>query len=117
MNWLTWRQHRLEALILGLMVAFIAVVMLLLGLPMHGLFPLGVAHCAVLQPDRDCNLALTQLQHDYQYATVVLTLLNAAPLAIGAFLGAPLLARELEAGTWQLAWTQAVPRMRWLAVK
>ena len=34
-----------------------------------------------------------------------------------AFLGAPLLARELEAGTWQLAWTQAVPRMRWLVVK
>ena len=30
---------------------------------------------------------------------------------------APMLARELETGTWQLAWTQAVPRMRWLAVK
>jgi hypothetical protein len=28
-----------------------------------------------------------------------------------------LLARELETGTWQLAWTQAVPRMRWLTVK
>ena len=27
------------------------------------------------------------------------------------------MARELETGTWQLAWTQAVLRMRWLAVK
>ncbi|WP_433042353.1 ABC transporter permease subunit [Dactylosporangium sp. CS-033363] len=47
----------------------------------------------------------------------MLILLNFAPFAIGGFLGAPLLARELEAGTWQLAWTQAVPRRRWLAVK
>jgi hypothetical protein len=36
---------------------------------------------------------------------------------IGASLGAPLLARELETGTWQLAWTQSVPRLRWLTVK
>ena len=47
----------------------------------------------------------------------MLILLNFAPYAIGGFLGAPLLARELEAGTWQLAWTQAVPRLRWLAFK
>jgi hypothetical protein len=47
----------------------------------------------------------------------MLILLNFAPFAIGGFLGAPLLARELESGTWQLAWTQAVPRMRWLTIK
>ena len=47
----------------------------------------------------------------------MLSLLNLVPFAIGAFLGAPLFARELESGTWQLAWTQAVPRMRWLTVK
>ncbi|MFC7484993.1 transporter [Luedemannella flava] len=47
----------------------------------------------------------------------MLILLNFVPFAIGAFLGAPMLARELESGTWQLAWTQSVPRARWLAVK
>ena len=33
------------------------------------------------------------------------------------FWGAPLIARELEAGTQRLAWMQSVTRFRWLAVK
>ncbi|MEV8515124.1 transmembrane transport protein [Dactylosporangium sp. NPDC051484] len=39
------------------------------------------------------------------------------PTLIGAFWGAPLVARELETGTQRLAWNQSVPRRRWLAVK
>ena len=35
---------------------------------------------------------------------------------IGIFWGAPLVARELETGTYRLVWTQGVTR-RWLAVK
>jgi hypothetical protein len=31
--------------------------------------------------------------------------------------GAPLLGRELERGTWRLAWSQTVPRTRWLVAK
>jgi hypothetical protein len=116
-TWLTWRQHRGEALALTLLVAAIGVILLVLGLPMHDLFPLGAAHCAVPPLDNACRSALTRLQQDYGYAQSMLILLNLVPFAIGAFLGAPLLARELEAGTWQLAWTQAVPRMRWLVVK
>ncbi|HTX26451.1 MAG TPA: ABC transporter permease [Streptosporangiaceae bacterium] len=39
------------------------------------------------------------------------------PAMIGSFWGAPLISRELEAGTYRLAWTQSVTRTRWLAVK
>ncbi|MEV1315095.1 ABC transporter permease subunit [Micromonospora arborensis] len=39
------------------------------------------------------------------------------PALIGAFWGAPLIARELESGTHRLVWNQSVPRRRWLAVK
>ena len=117
MTWLTWRQHRGEALALALLVAAIGVILLVLGQPMHDLFPMGAAHCAVPPLDHACGNGLTRLQLDYGYAQPMLILLNIVPFVIGAFLGAPLLARELEAGTWQLAWTQAVPRMRWLAVK
>jgi hypothetical protein len=39
------------------------------------------------------------------------------PALIGAFWGAPLVARELENGTHRLVWNQSVPRRRWLAVK
>ena len=40
-----------------------------------------------------------------------------APAVIGIFWGAPLIARELETGTFRLAWTQSITRARWLAVK
>jgi hypothetical protein len=117
MTWLTWRQHRGEAVTLAVLVAAIGIILVLLGVPMHALFPLGTDHCVVPPLDQTCRIGLTQLQEGYGYARPMLILFNLVPFAIGAFLGAPLLARELEAGTWQLAWTQAVPRMRWLAVK
>ena len=39
------------------------------------------------------------------------------PALIGLFWGAPLIARELEAGTHRLVWNQSITRTRWLAVK
>ena len=44
-------------------------------------------------------------------------ILYLAPALIGMFWGAPLVTRELEAGTFRLAWNQSVTRTRWLAVK
>jgi ABC-2 family transporter protein len=119
MTWLTWRQHRGEALALGLSVAVLGAILLALGLPMHASYHDGIAVCfdAASTDAEVCSTNIARFQQDFGYTTAVLTLLNVLPFAIGAFLGAPLLARELETGTWQLAWTQAVPRMRWLAVK
>jgi ABC-type transport system involved in multi-copper enzyme maturation permease subunit len=39
------------------------------------------------------------------------------PALIGLFWGAPLVARDLEAGTHRLVWTPSVTRTRWLVVK
>ena len=39
------------------------------------------------------------------------------PALVGLFVGAPLLARELQHGTHRLAWTQSVTRRRWLLSK
>jgi hypothetical protein len=36
------------------------------------------------------------------------------PALAGAFVGAPLLAREFESGTFRLAWTQSLSRQRWV---
>jgi len=117
MTWMVWRQHRTEVVALAIFVSVIATALVVLGRPMHALFPAGSAHCLTPPLDLTCRFAQARLTQDYGYSTIVLILLNFAPYAIGGFLGAPLLARELEAGTWQLAWTQAVPRRRWLAVK
>jgi hypothetical protein len=116
-TWMMWRQHRAEALALGVLIAVVAALLLVLGRGMHELFPEGIAHCLTPPLDQGCRSGVVRLQQDYGYSTALLILLNFAPLAIGGFLGAPMLARELESGTWQLAWTQATPRMRWLAVK
>ena len=39
------------------------------------------------------------------------------PALIGAFAGAPVLARELETGTFRYAWTQGFGRWRWTLAK
>ena len=44
-------------------------------------------------------------------------LITIASFAIALFAGGPLIARELENGTAQLAWTQSVSPARWLAAK
>ena len=46
-------------------------------------------------------------------AQSVSSLLYALPVLLGAFLGAPALARELETGTFRFAWTQGAGRTRW----
>ena len=43
--------------------------------------------------------------------------LQVVPALIGAFVGAPVLARELESGTFRFAWTQGFGRWRWTLAK
>ncbi|WP_431945772.1 ABC transporter permease subunit [Micromonospora marina] len=118
MTWLIWRQHRTEICVLGLLVGLFAVALLVLGTQAHDLFPGGPARCAgQAGVDEACAASFRRLDEEYGYVENLLAAFYLVPVVIGAFLGAPLLARELEDGTWQLAWTQAVPRMRWLAAK
>ena len=44
-------------------------------------------------------------------------ILQPVPVLIGAFVGAPVLARELETGTFRYAWTQGFGRRRWTLAK
>ncbi|MEV1072791.1 ABC transporter permease subunit [Micromonospora parva] len=118
MTWLIWRQHRAEVCVLGLFVGMFAVVLLVLGTQAHDLFPGGPGRCAGdAGVNEACAASFRRLDEEYGYVENLLAGFYLVPVVIGAFLGAPLLARELEDGTWQLAWTQAVPRMRWLATK
>ncbi|WP_327316132.1 ABC transporter permease [Streptomyces sp. NBC_01235] len=63
------------------------------------------------QYDQD---AIVRFKSVYMYTTGALTVL---PFLVGAWAGASLFGRELEHGTAQLAWTQAVSPTRWLATK
>jgi ABC-type transport system involved in multi-copper enzyme maturation permease subunit len=99
MMWLACRQFRANAL-LAAAAAAAAIATLLLT---H-------QHVA----ERAGTEALSTV---YESLRLLGTGLIGVPAFIGAFWGAPLLARELENGTHRLAWTQTVTRQRWLTTK
>jgi ABC-type transport system involved in multi-copper enzyme maturation permease subunit len=106
MIWLTWRQFRTQAATVYAAVAAIAVVLAITG---PRLLELSRAYP---------NAVFDQLTRtDRNLYGAGLVVMAVAPAVIGAFWGAPMVARELEAGTHRLAWNQTVTRTRWLATK
>ena len=102
MTWLAWRQIRAQAAASALALAALALLLVF-----------SAARGAHLGGDLIQALRPTQ-RHAYIAGDAILILL---PAVIGVFWGAPLAARELEAGTYRLAWTQTVSRARWLWTK
>ncbi|ROO86380.1 ABC-2 family transporter [Actinocorallia herbida] len=114
MIWLTLRQFRPSALVAGVMLAALAGLLALTGPGLADDWADGTAECAATGCDSFIRLYLTEHQTmRVALSTVVLLV----PALIGLFWGAPLVARELEAGTHRLVWNQSVTRTRWLAVK
>lgn len=122
MIWLTWRQFRTPALVamVGL-VAVLAVLALTGPTLAHDYARLGLPNCATGREADVGTLVCGDLEREFNgyYPAVRLLggLLLVLPALIGAFWGAPLVARELEGGTQRLAWVQSVTRTRWLGVK
>jgi ABC-type transport system involved in multi-copper enzyme maturation permease subunit len=117
MTWFTWRQFRAQAMITAAGLAVLGVLLLITVPTLTDMYA-DVAAC-----QSDCanviESFLSQLRRSttgtLYYAAIAAT--YALPALIGVFWGAPLIARELEAGTHRLAWNQSVTRTRWLATK
>jgi hypothetical protein len=121
MIWLTWRQFRAQAIVASAALAVLAVVLAVTGLHLAHLYDTsGIAtcptrgSCATMAGDFLDQLKGTSNELLFYLGAAVL---YAVPVVIGVFWGAPLVTRELEAGTFRLAWNQSVTRTRWLAVK
>jgi hypothetical protein len=93
MAWITWRQHRLA----------VAGVVAVLGAASVYLYITGeqLRHQGFISYGAGPVLSITAV------------LFQAIPPLIGAFVGAPVLARELETGTFRFTWTQGFGRARW----
>ena len=112
----SWRQFRLHALIGAGGLVVLGVILLVTGPNLVHLYDAGVARCrADGGGGGGCiNPVATA---DAKLQVLALGLVLVVPVLIGMFWGAPLVARELETGTFRLAWTQSVSRLRWVLVK
>jgi hypothetical protein len=108
MTWLTWRQFRAPALtVLGTLMV-VAALLAVTGPQLSELYrSSGDDFFSRVSSDR-IKMAVFHAGTGLVYVL---------PAVVGAFWGAPLVARELEAGTHRLVWSQSVGRVPWLVAK
>src|SRR3984885_6043676 len=110
-----WRQHRVALAGVAVLLGALAVWLWVEGAAVPHAWeavaacrPVGSATC------QDLASAFNGTWNEMSYPAIFLQLL---PALIGAFVGAPVLARELETGTFRYAWTQGFGRWRWALAK
>jgi hypothetical protein len=114
MAWVTWRQHRLALAGVAALLGALALCLWIFGLQLHHVY----AAATVCHPAS--SIACGELARHFNGMGGLLAngyLLQVVPALIGAFVGAPVLARELETGTFRYAWTQGLGRWRWTLFK
>ncbi len=109
MAWVTWRQHRIALTGVAAFLGACAIYVWINGLQLHHAYA-GAAACHPAT-----SPACSALSSRFRVGAFLLNGYNlqAVPALIGALAGAPLLARELETGTFRYAWTQGFGRWRW----
>ena len=116
MAWVTWRQHRFTLAGVAGLLGALAAYLLFTGLPMHHAYA-AVAACHPAG-SLACSNAIVDFDNaHWSTAEAMAVLLQVVPALIGAFSAAPVLARELETGTFRYAWTQGFGRARWTLAK
>jgi hypothetical protein len=116
----TWRQHRFTLAGVAVLLGALAVWLWITGRPLHHAW-VAVAACHPSSSPACQSLigafnasATSNFMGEKGPGGVLLQVL---PALIGTFAGAPVLAREIEAGTFRYAWTQGFGRWRWALAK
>ena len=112
MTAMIWRLHRRQVAFATASFAALAIVLMITGLRMHGDYSDALATCGAAHSCGDLSSEL--FQGDGLIIDLVLATM-AVPLLLGMFWGVPIVAREIEEGTQDLAWTQSVTRRQWLS--
>jgi len=111
MLWVTWRQHR--GVLISVPAAFVVAVtgMLIAGLKIHH----DYATVLACRPAASaaCQALSMGFHKDWHVANGIRIVMLAAPVLLAMLAGPPVLARDLEHGTYRWAWTQGIGRVRW----
>jgi hypothetical protein len=111
----TWIQARTQTMTALGALAALAIVLAITGPHLAHLYDTSIAACAA---HGDCPAVRAAFLHnDSTFRTALGVVVIVVPALTGIFWGAPLVARELEAGTFRLIWSQSVTRTSWLAAK
>jgi hypothetical protein len=118
MAWVTWRQHRPQLLgAAGLLLA-LAAAAVGTDLPIRAAYHRdALSGCLPPSARSGCDIIVRHFQGQFDSWAAAVRGLAALPALAGLFIGAPLLARELEHGTHRFAWTQSLTRRQWLLSK
>jgi hypothetical protein len=127
MIWVTWAQHRREALVSGIILTVAAALLVITGLIMLADFQSsGAASCApaggravgVFAAGTSCEPVVGAFFSRWLSLTQTASLaLMTLPVLLGVFIAAPLLSREFEQRTHLFAWSQSITKLRWVVVK
>lgn len=112
LTWVIWRQHRVALAGTAVLLGGLGLLMLVSELQAHAAH-LGLASCHKASGCAEPTYFATYGSR----ATSVALGLQVIPVLIGVFVGGPLLARELESGTFRFAWTQDCGRFRLVTAK
>jgi hypothetical protein len=114
--WVSWRQYRFALAGAVVFLGVLALYLLIMGLKIRSAYA-SVTSCHSAN-SQACQDAETLFENAYYItAEVTAAVLQVVPVLIGVFAGAPILARELETGTFRFAWTQGAGRIRWTVAR
>lgn len=119
---LSFRQQRWELILVVIGVAAVAAAMLYFATTLDGMRAASPECLANLDtfvddgsgPAASCQAVLNSYYEAYNWGTNFVNLAWLAPFGMGVILGAPLVAREIDGGTAQLAWSLSRSRVGWL---
>jgi hypothetical protein len=119
MTWMTWRQLRTPVAVVGAVVAALGIALVIARPGLIDLYrSAGLDTCGAQCADQAKDFLLRTENSAADVLFVVgLAAVYLIPGIIGIFWGAPMVARELETGTYRLVWSQSTTRQRWLTVK
>lgn len=109
------RQFRTEAMVGAVLLVAAAIVLAVTGAHLAHVYDAFESQCKAASSCAGASNPVQNVDKPLQGALPIVAIVT--PALLGLFFGAPLVARELESGTYRLAWTQSVTRKRWLAVK